>query len=546
MHNGAARAPQVELPMRRAPQRPDEVTLTLTAGRSNEATLTLRMGVPVEAFSVGSNAQWSISGPGVAPLHFFLSFDGRNVLAAAAIGSPPVMIGPTRLAAEWTSLPPTCEIQFGEVGIALRSAGFSREGNDDARPVSGHAISESADEGEFRAYDGEAADEGKTLVARERAPVQLPVPVRAPAFGRAAAPVRAPAAGRPLTHVRAPARVESERPRSAPARDPMQALPRPKTAPAGIASKAKHEEPSGSGQRPREKCEAIDAAAGAVDVNQFLALDEDGPPNGYADATALNPLADAPDVVDARRNAEAAKALAKTGARASSPAPRHAEVASNRSHSTAPRQRQGEMAKSGAGATVPGRSKSRSKAKESARADDAKGGSAPSSLRKFVMILVPLAALAVAARMLPVRRWVGEAASPAPASSVASVGSGAAAQTGARARATAVPGKAAATAGANAAEHVGGSAKAAGETASAAEPAGMSAVETAARARAFDDSQANGKTLARRATDAVASGAYIEAAYFYDRLAKASAGAEVEIYRESARIARRKGAPAAQ
>jgi lysophospholipase L1-like esterase len=59
------------------------MVVTVARGHTDEARRVFVTGEPSPALSVGSRGDWCVSGPGVVPVHLWLSFDGRQLLAAS-------------------------------------------------------------------------------------------------------------------------------------------------------------------------------------------------------------------------------------------------------------------------------------------------------------------------------------------------------------------------------------------------------------------------------------------------------------------------------
>ncbi|MCU0682432.1 MAG: hypothetical protein MUF34_09280 [Polyangiaceae bacterium] len=98
--------------------RPHAMTfITLVSGSSPKVSVRLRPGVPVPTFSIGTGAQWQVMAPGVAPLHFFLCFDGESLFASSALGAPPVMLGEVSLSSRWSKVVAPCDLSFGEARL---------------------------------------------------------------------------------------------------------------------------------------------------------------------------------------------------------------------------------------------------------------------------------------------------------------------------------------------------------------------------------------------------------------------------------------------
>jgi hypothetical protein len=97
-------------------------TLSVLAGATERDERLLLAEREITPFSVGTKADWSISAPGVEPVHFFLAFDGKQLFAAAASENTPVWVRGARLGTSFTPLGNPCEICFGAACIGVGSA----------------------------------------------------------------------------------------------------------------------------------------------------------------------------------------------------------------------------------------------------------------------------------------------------------------------------------------------------------------------------------------------------------------------------------------
>ncbi len=420
----------------RGRSRANEISLRLMAGESSDCALVLRAGLPVAPISVGLGARWRIDARGVAPLHFFICFDGDELFAAAALGVPKVMVGTKRLPTRWVRLPSTGDIAFGEARILICAASASSQSValDATRPRPGGLEATVATVAtDFRSFASEETDEAMTLVAL------VPDAIRASA-----------SEDEEDCHARA---------------DDVHAYVGP------------------NARTPDDAWEGVTPVSGSEGYT-FTSLGDDPP--DHSDVTMINPLA---DVLRASLPPPIAAKDAAPEPAAAPSEPTEPQVV--------PSPPSPPLALGPKSASLPAR------------------WSRVSIARKACVVALPVALIAAAAALLPPR---GVKAAP---------------PTQSHAKALPLP---SAHAGATAAKPNGRA-----EVPASAAPSGYAVEEAAARLRARNDSTANGKTLARRATDAVSAGAFVEAGFLYDRLASGSPGPEGDVYREGARIARRKG-----
>jgi len=81
--------------------------------------MTFWAGIPVQPFSVGCEAQWSVEAENVSPEHLFLCFDGETLFASAPEGVPVPLVAGRPLGVEWAPLVGSCELSFGRAKLSF-------------------------------------------------------------------------------------------------------------------------------------------------------------------------------------------------------------------------------------------------------------------------------------------------------------------------------------------------------------------------------------------------------------------------------------------
>jgi hypothetical protein len=82
-------------------------------------------GTPVEAFSVGTDGGWRVTGNGVVDVHAYLYFDGGTLFVASAPGAT-VRSGPANVGTDWMPLAVPSEVTLGQVTLEVRPGGAAR------------------------------------------------------------------------------------------------------------------------------------------------------------------------------------------------------------------------------------------------------------------------------------------------------------------------------------------------------------------------------------------------------------------------------------
>ncbi len=105
-----------------APQQvpPLRTILHLAVGDSHQPSRELAWGTRVAPFSVGVRGDWSVDALGVADVHLFFAFDGRQLHVAAAPGSGQTVVGGVPIPQGWSPVSANSEIRFGQACILVR------------------------------------------------------------------------------------------------------------------------------------------------------------------------------------------------------------------------------------------------------------------------------------------------------------------------------------------------------------------------------------------------------------------------------------------
>jgi hypothetical protein len=225
-----------------------KLQITVSSGTSDRSRIELVPGTPVEPFSVGSSGSWVVSAAGVAPVHAYLSFNGKTVFVASAPGSS-VRAGGAVIGTDWKELAPPCEIELGSARLRL----------EDPSQAAAPKAAEPVD------YDDDAPTQYQPVPAEFQAAAlaALPAPPAAPA-GRPRPPSEPPQSDR--------TRVMPPREESAPVSERTRVLAR--------------EEPSAPrAERPKPpSVPNMDAATVVKPLDEFLGqrgLGEGGDPDTH-------------------------------------------------------------------------------------------------------------------------------------------------------------------------------------------------------------------------------------------------------------------------
>jgi hypothetical protein len=96
-----------------------QTLLTLTGGVSPVSQSFFVWGTPSRAFSVGTHGDWVINAPGVAPVHFFLRFDGKMLHLAGGPAGAPLSVSGVVVDQTWRPLPVFSVVVFGAAQLRV-------------------------------------------------------------------------------------------------------------------------------------------------------------------------------------------------------------------------------------------------------------------------------------------------------------------------------------------------------------------------------------------------------------------------------------------
>jgi lysophospholipase L1-like esterase len=96
---------------RSASQGERDVVVTVIRGHTEVVSQVFKWGEESGRLSVGSRGDWTVAGPGVVPVHLWLSFDGQQLLAASGDGTA-YLLG-RQLGEGWTPVQEGAELRFG-------------------------------------------------------------------------------------------------------------------------------------------------------------------------------------------------------------------------------------------------------------------------------------------------------------------------------------------------------------------------------------------------------------------------------------------------
>jgi len=98
---------------------PTPTVVTVVGGQTQAPSRSFPLGDSVSGFSIGAQADWIVVASGVAPVHLYLAFDGREVHVAPAVPTAPVLLDGRPLGPGWHVAPVGCELRFGAVTLLV-------------------------------------------------------------------------------------------------------------------------------------------------------------------------------------------------------------------------------------------------------------------------------------------------------------------------------------------------------------------------------------------------------------------------------------------
>jgi lysophospholipase L1-like esterase len=104
------------------------MVVTVVRGHTERVTMMFERGDASPPLSVGSRGDWRVSGPGVMPIHLWLSFDGERLFAAS--GDAAAQLRGRPLSNEYSPLDDGAELRFG---FALLRVSHAAPGNAQGR-----------------------------------------------------------------------------------------------------------------------------------------------------------------------------------------------------------------------------------------------------------------------------------------------------------------------------------------------------------------------------------------------------------------------------
>lgn len=98
-----------------------ELQVQVVEGRAWEPSRKFSPGAPVGPLGVGASGEWVVEGPGVAPIHAYLYFDGVSLMVATAPPSVTTLNG-APVGSDWTPMAAPCEVRLGGARLQVQAA----------------------------------------------------------------------------------------------------------------------------------------------------------------------------------------------------------------------------------------------------------------------------------------------------------------------------------------------------------------------------------------------------------------------------------------
>ncbi|HMI83519.1 MAG TPA: hypothetical protein VK550_05460 [Polyangiaceae bacterium] len=97
----------------------ETLVVRVEGGTSDTKVRRFRSGNPVATLTVGTQGAWKVEAPGVASVHAYLRFDGRQLLAATSDPRRPVVIDGRSAPETWSLLHPPCVLRLGQASLCV-------------------------------------------------------------------------------------------------------------------------------------------------------------------------------------------------------------------------------------------------------------------------------------------------------------------------------------------------------------------------------------------------------------------------------------------
>jgi hypothetical protein len=102
-----------------AKEESEAFVVRVDVGSSESKIRRFRTGNPVATLTVGSQGAWKVEAPGVASVHAYLRFDGRQLLVATSDPRRPVVIDGRPAPETWSPLHPPCLLSLGHASLSV-------------------------------------------------------------------------------------------------------------------------------------------------------------------------------------------------------------------------------------------------------------------------------------------------------------------------------------------------------------------------------------------------------------------------------------------
>ncbi len=103
-------------------QESEALVVRVDGGASDPKVRRFRSGSPVATLTIGSQGAWKVEAPGIASVHAYLRFDGRELLVATADPRRPVLIDGRAVPETWSLVYPPCQLNLGGACLSVERA----------------------------------------------------------------------------------------------------------------------------------------------------------------------------------------------------------------------------------------------------------------------------------------------------------------------------------------------------------------------------------------------------------------------------------------